>query len=147
MWLILLSEMPGASSLFRHDVLYEADDGHENGSADAATGDVAEHGGQIQGAIAIRRASQYALKEYPPRPPPTIPAMELPSVPRLFSFIVAPAIFPPRAPLTASMIRLMRFILLVLGLSAFAYVQASADRRREMHWLCKKVPKCTNCRL
>src|SRR5437762_1080967 len=62
--------MPGASSLFRHGVLYETYDGHENGSADAATGDVAEHGGQIQGAIASRRSSRYALKKYPPQAAP-----------------------------------------------------------------------------
>jgi hypothetical protein len=33
--------LPRASLFFRHGVLDEADDGHENGSADAATGDVA----------------------------------------------------------------------------------------------------------
>src|SRR4030095_4037712 len=46
----------------------------------------------------------------PPRPPPTIPAIELAAVPRLFSFIAAPAMLPPTAPLTASIIRLIMFI-------------------------------------
>src|SRR5947199_6252807 len=66
--------------------------------------------------------------------------MELPSVPRLFSFIVAPAIFPPTAPLTASMIRLMRFILLVLGLSALGFVRASADMTRRDALVVEKLP-------
>src|SRR4029450_7395154 len=43
----------------------------------------------------------------PPNPPPTIPAMEFPTAPRLFSFMAAPATFPPTAPLTASMIKLV----------------------------------------
>src|SRR5262249_25105725 len=50
----------------------------------------------------------------PPRPPPTIPAMEFPAVPRLFSFIAAPAMLPPTAPLTTSMIRLIMFMLIYL---------------------------------
>jgi len=33
--------LPCASLFFRHSVLYEADEGHENSSAGAATGDVA----------------------------------------------------------------------------------------------------------
>src|SRR3954463_11250060 len=49
----------------------------------------------------------------PPRPPPTIPAMEFPTVPRLFSFMAAPATLPPTAPLIASIMRLMMFIGLV----------------------------------
>src|SRR5262245_37013752 len=49
----------------------------------------------------------------PPAPPPRIPAMEFPTVPRLFSFMAAPATLPPTAPLIASIMRLMMFIGLV----------------------------------
>src|SRR5215510_4741563 len=54
------------------------------------------------------------LRICPPRPPPTIPAMELPTGPRLSDFRRPPAMLPPTAPLTSSMIRLM-----IVGLIAF----------------------------
>src|SRR3954462_9217043 len=40
--------------------------------------------------------------------------MEFPTVPRLFSFMAAPATLPPTAPLITSIMRLMMFIGLVL---------------------------------
>src|SRR5262245_11648136 len=58
----------------------------------------------------------------PPKPPPTIPAMEFPRVPRLLSFMAAPATLPPIAPLIISIIRLMMFIGLV-----FLFVRACVD--------------------
>src|SRR5262249_52281869 len=60
----------------------------------------------------------------PPNPPPTIPAIEFPRVPRLFSFMAAPATLPPTAPLIISIMRLMMFIGLV-----FCCVRAC------LHWL------------
>src|SRR5215475_10664060 len=52
-------------------------------------------------------------RSVPPRPPPTIPAIEFPRVPRLFSFMAAPATLPPTAPLITSIMRLIMFIGLV----------------------------------
>src|SRR6266511_919984 len=66
--------------------------------------------------------------------------MEFPTVPNVFSFIAAPAIFPPTAPLSPSMIRLIMFTILVLGLSALHCVRASADSTRRVAWVAEKLP-------
>src|SRR5262245_13677808 len=48
-----------------------------------------------------------APRIWPPRPPPRMPTIELPTVPRLNFFIAAPAAFPPTAPLTSWINRLV----------------------------------------
>src|SRR5215470_2342058 len=50
-----------------------------------------------------------------PRPPPTIPAIELPTTPRLLSCIAAPAMFPPTAPLIRLINRLVRSMIDLLS--------------------------------
>jgi hypothetical protein len=53
------------SAFLCHRVLYQADYGHKNGAANAATGDVAYYCAQVQRAAASRRTSHYALEKRP----------------------------------------------------------------------------------
>src|SRR5215510_3213749 len=52
-----------------------------------------------------------------PSPPPTMPAIELPIAPKLLSFMAAPAMLPPTAPLIRLINRLTRSMLGLLVLS------------------------------
>jgi hypothetical protein len=91
--------LPLASLLCRHLALDDADDGHEDGAAHTAAAHVGQDALQVETAAAGRRGSHYRLEDCAAHPPPTIPAMEFPRVPRLLSFIAAPATLPPTAPL------------------------------------------------
>src|SRR5712691_1391674 len=86
----------------RRPVLDGADDRRENGTRDAATSHLADNAADIR-----RRGGISKPRICPPTPPPTAPARVFPSVPRSI-FLAAPAAaFPPMAPLTICMIRLM----------------------------------------
>jgi hypothetical protein len=97
--------------LLGHLVLDDADDDHQNRAAHAAATDVGKNTLKIHPAAAVPMTEWRIV---PPNPPPRIPAIEFPAVPRLFSFIAAPATLPPTAPLTASMIKLVISICIFL---------------------------------
>src|SRR4030095_5965071 len=108
------------SLAFCHLILNNADDGHEDGAAYPAAGDVAP---PPAAALPIT-----IWRSVPPSPPPTIPAIEFPTVPRLFSFMAAPATLPPTAPLIASIIRLMMFMFGFLFVRACIGLAGSANK-------------------
>src|SRR5438876_11183526 len=60
----LLFGLVGRALFCRHLVLDDANDRHEDGSAYLATGDVAEHGGEIQRTTPSRCVSQPARKQH-----------------------------------------------------------------------------------
>ena len=88
-----------ASLLLGHLVLDDADDGHQNRAANPTATDAGKNTLKIHPDAARRADPMTEWRIVPPNPPPRIPAMELPAVPRLFSFIAAPATLPPTAPL------------------------------------------------
>ena len=99
--------MSSVSLLLGHLVLDDADDSNENRAANTAATDVGKNTLKIHPSAAAAAVPMTEWRIVPPNPPPRMPAMEFPTVPRLFSFIAAPATLPPTAPLTASMIKVV----------------------------------------
>src|SRR4030095_2918922 len=98
---------------FRHLILNNTDDGHKNGAAHAAAGDIAQNAGEVHRTAASCCASQCALKERSSEAAADNSGDVISHCSKLFSFMAAPATLPPTAPLIASVIRLMMFIGLV----------------------------------
>ena len=86
--------------LLRHLIFDDADDGHENRAAD-----VGENALHIQSATASRCRTHHGLQNCPANSATEYSGNRIPIAPRLFSFMAAPATFPPTAPLTASIIK------------------------------------------
>jgi hypothetical protein len=94
---------------FSHRLLDGADDGHRDAAADTTSSDVADNRRHVEPTAAAAQNPQ-SLKDGAADSPPRIPASEFPMVPRLCSFMAAPAALPPTAPLRTLTTRLAMFM-------------------------------------
>src|SRR5215469_11422133 len=94
--------LPSRSGGTTHRLLYQTHDHHQNAPADSAGSDLTDDRADIEAACPGHTVPAPPPTSAPmiwaPTPPPIMPAIELPSVPRLYCFSAAPATLPPTAP-------------------------------------------------
>lgn len=101
---------------FRHLVLDETDDSHENRAPNPATAGVGQDALQVHSSATGSGGTHHGLEDRAAKPTADNSRERISDRDQTFSFIAAPATLPPTAPLTASTIKLVISIVIFLGL-------------------------------